>query len=129
MTLYHFTAKRFLNSIEIEGLTRGCMVKSFNPPTFLLNKQWLTKNESFNQGWSVGTGRLPYKRNEVRLKIEIPNSKLENLKPWTQMKFLVPLVANDLEASDLADPENWFIYQGAIKPSWIVDIVENKETI
>lgn len=126
MKLFHFTAKRFLDSILKQGITRGCMVKSMNPPSFIMNKQWLTKNDSFDQGWAIGTGRLPYKRNEVRLTVDIPDDKIENLKPWTQMRFLVPLVANDLEASDLADPHNWYIYQGEIKPNWIVDVLENK---
>jgi len=126
MTLYHFTAKRFLDSILKQGITRGCMVKSMNPPSFIFNKQWLTKNKSFDQGWSIGTGRLPYKRNEVRLTVNIPDDKLENLKTWSQMKFLVPLVADDLEASDLADPQNWYIYQGVIKPNWIKEIKENQ---
>lgn len=124
MKLYHFTAKRFLKKIEVEGLTRGVMLKNLNPPQFIFDKQWLTSNGSFDQGWSVGTGRLPYKRNEVRLTIEIPESHLHNCKPWTQMKFLVPEVADDLEASDLADPENWWVYDGIIMPSWIKQIDE-----
>lgn len=127
MILYHFTAKRFLRSILSEGLTRGVMVKTFNPPSFIFHKQWLTKKKEFDQGWSVGTGILPYKRNEIRLTLEIPLNKIENVKPWTQMKFLVPEVANDLEASDLADPENWMIYQGEIKPEWIIEIKEKGE--
>lgn len=123
--LYHFTAKRFLGSIFREGLTRGVMLKSIDPVEFIYNKQWLTKNPRFNQGWVIGTGRLPYKRNEVRLTIQIPNEKRLNLKPWTQMKFLVPLVANELEDSELADPDNWYIYQGEIKPDWIIETIEN----
>ncbi len=105
------------------------MLKSWSPVSFIFNKQWLTKNESFNQGWSVGTGKLPYKRNEVRLTFEIPLDKLVNLKPWSQMKFLVPLVAKELEDSDLADPENWFIYQGTVKPEWISEIDYNDSDI
>lgn len=126
MTLYHFTAKRFLAGIEKEGLTRGVMLKSMNPPKFLHNKQWLTTNPSFDQGWSIGTGRLPYKRNEVRIEFEIPLDSRGNLKPWSQMRFLVPEVADDLEASDLADPENWWIYQGDVKPWWIREVVFNE---
>lgn len=110
-----------------QGLTRGVMVKSINPISFIYNKQWITKNSSFNQGWSIGTGILPYKRNEVRLTIEVPTNKMENCKPWSQMKFLCPLVAKDLEDSPLADPENWYIYQGEIKPQWIKQIDENEK--
>jgi hypothetical protein len=117
MTLYHFTAKRFLDSILRNGITKGVMVKSLNPPKFILNKQWLTKNKSFDQSWSHGTGLLPYKRNEVRLTIEIPIEKIENCKPWTQMQFLVPDVAKELSA--FGDPEN---------PEWI-SFIEHKGDI
>lgn len=120
MRLYHFTAKRFLASIQKQGLTKGVMVKSIAPPTFIFNKQWLTKNPSFDQSWSIGTGRLPYKRNEARLTVEIPTEALQNCKPWAQMQFLTPLVAKELSA--FGDPENWFIYQGKIDPSWIKKI-------
>lgn len=121
-TFYHFTAKRFLPGIQREGLTHGRMLKSISPLTFLESKQWLTKNSDFNQEWAHGTGALPYKRNEVRLTVSVPISKMQNCKPWTQMQFLVPLVAKDLSA--YGDPENWFIYQGQIKPDWIVKIEE-----
>lgn len=45
------------------------------------------------------------------------------------MKILVPLVSNDLESSDLADPENWWIYQGEINPKWITKVDFNKDEV
>lgn len=80
----------------------------------------ITINSEFNQSWAEGTGRLPYKRNEVRLTIEIPIEEVENCKSWEVMKFLCPLVAEDL--SSFGDPENWYIFQGEIKPDWITKI-------
>lgn len=124
-TFYHFTAKRFLESIQKEGITRGVMVRTFNPPTFLHNKQWITINPEFDQSWAVGSGILPYKRNEVRLTIELPLAEIENCKPWSQMRFLTPAVAKDLEA--YGDPENWHIFQGRIKPQWITQVDYNKD--
>ena len=126
MTLYHFTAKRFLSSIKKEGISRGMMLKSLRPIQMIPRKQWLTKNSDFNQGWSIGTGLLPYKRNEVRLTIEIPDDD-DRIQPWTKLKFLVPEVANYLEASDLADPENWMIYDGVIPSAWILKIDFHKD--
>lgn len=122
-TFFHFTAKRFLESIQKEGLTRGCMLASMEPPKFIMNKQWLTTNPDFKQGWAQGTGKLPYSRTEVRLTIEIPVFYISNLKPWTQLKFLVPLVAKELEDSPDADPENWMIYQGRVNPEWIKEVI------
>jgi len=122
-TLYHFTARRFLPRIKKQGLTLGRMLKTEFPVTFLDNYQWLTINSDFNQSWSHGTGRLPYKRNEIRLTLAIPESHKPNLKPWTQMKFLVPDVAEIL--SLYGDPENWFIYHGKVSPKWIKKITNN----
>lgn len=117
MTLYHFTAERFLKSIKKNGLTKGVMVKSMNPPQFIMGKQWLTKNPHFEQSWAKGTGRLPYKRNEVRLTIEIPEDYQHQCKPWSQMKFLTPEVADMLSA--FGDPENWYVFDGSISQHWI----------
>lgn len=125
MTLYHFTAKRFIESILKAGLTKGVMVKTISPVTFIFNKQWLTKNPEFNQSWLNPNSQLKYKRNEVRLTIEIPIKQTQNCQPWSQMRFLVPLVADELSA--FGDPENWFIYQGNIKPEWIIDVYQNEE--
>lgn len=99
------------------------MVKQIDPAKFIFNKQWITKNPSFDQSWAKGTGRLPYERNEVRLTIEIPLKEMINCKPWSQMKFLTPEVAEFL--SCMGDPENWHIFSGRIKPAWIITIDEN----
>jgi hypothetical protein len=118
-TFYHFTAQRFLKSILKNGLTRGCMLKTLNPLTVIPNKQWITKNPDFDQSWLNPNSTLPYKRNEVRLTICIPEHGMENCKPWTQMQFLVPDVAKDLSA--YGDPENWWVYDGNIPAIWITD--------
>ena len=36
-------------------------------------------------------------------------------------------IAVDCGQCDLADPENWMIYQGEIKPEWIIEIKEKGE--
>lgn len=119
MILYHFTARRFLKSIKSSGLTEGMMLKSLAPPSFVFNKQWLTTNPTFEQSWLNPDSKLPYKRNEVRLTINIPEHGKPFCKPWTQMKFLVPEVAEYLSA--FGDPENWYVYDGQIPPSWIIE--------
>lgn len=123
MVLYHFTAKRFVPAILKGGLTRGAMLKSIKRLEFIYNRQWLTKNPSFDQEWAIGSGALPYQRNEVRLTVEIPDALEENIKPWTQMKFLTPEVAEEL--SMYGDPENWMIYIGNVRPHWITEVVQN----
>lgn len=127
MILYHFTAQRFVKKILKEGLTKGWLVKSLSPPKLDSGWQWLTKNDHFNQAWARGTGRLPYKRNEVRLTFNIPDFAKENVIPWTKMRFVVPEVYEDM--SRYGDPENWMLYEGVVPSDWIVSVDENTEGI
>lgn len=124
MNLYHFTAKRFLDGIKNDGLTRGHMVKTLNPPSFIPGMQWLTKNGEFSQSWAKGAGRLLYKRNEARITFCLPDDD-RKLMPWLgKAEFLTPEVSRDLSA--YGDPENWFVYDGSVPASWIIEIVEAK---
>ncbi len=119
MKFYHFTAKRFLESILRNGLTKGHMLISFTPLKFVPNKQWLTVNPVFEQSWLNPNSTLPYKRNEVRVSVNISDAQMQFCKPWSQMQFLCPAVAKDLSA--YGDPENWYVFDGIIKPEWISD--------
>ena len=126
-TVYHFTARRFFRSILIRGICFGKILKSFSPLAFINGYQWVTINPDFEQSWAKGTGRLSYKRNEVRFTIQIPEGEKHRLKPWNQMRFMVPETAEDL--SSFGDPENWCLFEGTICSSWIVktDFKEGEE--
>lgn len=124
--LYHFTSNRFVDSIMKEGLTKGCILSDFRRDPLGVPKvkfakgwQWMTTNESFDQEWAVGTGRLPYKRNDVRMKIVVPPG-VHRLNPWSQIKFLFPKTAHLL--SEFGDPQNWWVYEGIVKPEWIKEL-------
>lgn len=121
--LFHFTSERFVCSIMKEGLTRGKMLADWSDDlkkVKLINGwQWLTTNESFDQSWAVGTGKLPYKRNEVRMTIIVPEGR-HRLNPWSQIQFLFPRTAPILNA--YGDPESWWLYEGTVKPDWIKEL-------
>jgi hypothetical protein len=118
LNLYHFTARRFVDSILRDGLTRGFVVRSFVPLQFWDSYRWLTTRESFKQSWAEGTGRLPYRRTEVRLTVDIPLSRTGSLFNWTTIG---PILSDEYETlSDLGDPENWRLFKGNIPPEWIV---------
>lgn len=124
MTFYHFTARRFVDSIKRMGLTRGKLLKNYSPIEITDGYQWITTNSDWNQEWAVGTGMLPYKRNEVRLTIKIPKTSLSDCIPWSRLRFLIPNTADILGSR--GDPENWWVFDGRIKPSWIVKFDEVK---
>lgn len=124
MILFHFTAQRFLAGIAREGLTRGTLITSLEPVRLERGWQWLTKNPSFHQEWARGSGQLPYKTNEVRLMISIPDRD-SNLKKWSQIGFLYPEVMKVLNA--YGDPENWMLYEGNIPREWVQAISKNPD--
>lgn len=117
MSLYHFTASRFVPGIMREGLTRGSIPVSLEPPRLLFGYQWLTLNpDPARQEWAEGTGRLPYSRLEVRLKVKIPKPWRGLLLAWDDVRHLSRL-ADELSA--FGDPWNWRLYKGHIPPAWI----------
>lgn len=125
MYLYHFTANRFLKSIKKEGLTRGVIPTSLFPPEFIFNYQWLTCNDNFTQEWETPTGRLCYRRNEVRLTIHIPASMEHYLIPMRRVRELTPNLFDDLVR--YGDPDNHYVYKGKVFPAWILRVDYNPE--
>ena len=115
-TLYHFTAKHLWQKIKKEGLTIGGIPTSISPPEIKQGYIWLTSNDSFNQPCLEGTGRLSYKRNEVRLEVVIPTTWESRLLKFDEHKDLTPLY-DDLTC--MGDPENWYVFRGQIPPRWI----------
>lgn len=127
VTLYHFTARRFLADIRRQGLTRGVLLVRTVPVTFRGGWQWLTSNpDPAGQTWARGTGILPYSRTEVRLTVDVPPGH-EDLQPWSRVRFLVPEVAELL--SEYGDPENWWLFNGAIPPAWITAVDDFRASI
>ena len=126
MKLYHFTAGWMLESILKEGLTKGCVPISIQPPRFNYGFQWLTSNDNFNQSWCEYL-TLPYNRNDYRIVVKIPDSKKRFLINWIEQgrKYSNNEMFNTL--SEFGDPENWYIYQGKIKPQWIKNVLKNHQ--
>lgn len=125
MKLYHFTAKRFVNSIKKTGLSKGMIPVSIKPPKFLPNYQWLTSNASFNQHCLKGSGLLPYSRTEARFEIHIPEEHHDKLNLFFNCKHLCPDLFDVLVSQ--GDPENWYIYHGFIPNSWLRKLTFQKE--
>jgi hypothetical protein len=121
-TLYHFTARRFVSGIRKDGLTRGMVPVSLSPPRVVSGYQWLTSNPDFAQEWAEGTGRLPYRRDEVRIAVDVPAVEQYRLTGRLGWTLLTPLAA-DLCAC--GDPDHWYVFRGDVPPSWLRDITEN----
>lgn len=114
---YHFTAKRFVNSIKKTGLSRGMIPVSINPPVLLPNYQWITISDDFNQAWAKGAGNLPYQRNEVRFNVRIPTEHRDKLHKFLDCRHLSPKLFEILISQ--GDPQNWYVYNGFIPGGWL----------
>lgn len=123
MRLYHFTANRFLPAIRAEGLTRGFLPLSITPPRVRPGYPWLTTNPDWGQEWAEGTGVLPYRRNEVRLSIDIPEARRRDVIHWLIEGPMLSPAYQDLSA--FGDPQNWRLWHGVIPPEWIAAVEFN----
>lgn len=120
MTLYHFTPQRFIHSVLREGLTKGGVPLSLDPPKLDHRFRWLTQNESFQQAWSR-VHLFDYDRTAYRITIEIPRFARSKLSRWTQVgpKIGGERMYHDINAlNDRTDPENWFLFKGTVRRQW-----------
>ena len=123
MPLFHFTARHLAKRIKKEGITKGAIPNSLNPPRIETGYIWLTTNESFDQPCLVGTGLLNYSRTEVRISVVVPKYALDNLLKFDEHKSLTPLY-DDL--TKYGDPENWYVFKGIIPNGWLREFKSNK---
>ena len=121
MKLYHFTSKHHVQGCLDKGLRLG-VIPIQGPPdklTFIKEMQWLTQNPEKAQSWNENS-TLPYDRTEYRLTVKIPKAHRRKLIPWRLIEDMSPILSSD------GDPDNWYVFDGIIKPGWIRDVVQMK---
>jgi hypothetical protein len=119
MKLYHFTSSEHVGGCLKEGITKGFLPLFIEGNISLLpNAQWLTSNSEFTQTWAENS-TLPYDRTAFRLKINIPKTSLKQLYKWSDICDGLPLLP---DFNTYGDYENWWIFKGRIKPSWIKSV-------
>jgi hypothetical protein len=125
--LYHFTSPLHVESCKKNGLTRGVIPLLVNGKIAILpGYQWLTANPDFNQSWAnTEYTTLPYDRTAFRLTVVIPKKTAQGqLFKWLDLCHKFPI---DEYLNAYGDPENWHIFKGKIKPSWIRAIDKKPE--
>ncbi len=120
MKLYHFTARHLWEQIQRQGITRGFLITHASPLQMTGDYRWLTTNPDWEQTWAEGTGRLPYKRNEVRLTVDIPDHEMKRILKWETSGPIISEVYEELSDRRFCDPDNWRLFTGDIPASWIV---------
>jgi hypothetical protein len=120
MILYHFCAKKSVNSILCNGLTiGGVLVEKKHGYEVHAGYMWLTlDSDPKAQSWNTQS-LIRYNRCAYRMTINIPNeAAADNLMNRDQLEAAIP------GAGKLYDgwkgSENWMVYRGRIPPEWII---------
>jgi hypothetical protein len=133
-TFYHFTAKRYVNSIKREGLIKGVaplsvIINGENKYLLLPGHQWITTNtDPDKQNWMKIRARKKRRveahiYTEARIKLFIPKPFMKNIMTFQDFcnkynDILVPGFDDvDQELKDSA-----YVYVGAIPPQWIESV-------
>lgn len=126
MRLYHFTSPRHVRGCLQEGLRKGVILQSDNPPRFKSGWQWLTKNGGFIQEWAE-VDSLPYDRTAYRLTIELPKIAHHKAKKWIDVchRLTSPEMCRVLNGR--GRPGDWYVFKGLVRPRWIVDVTAKHE--
>ena len=122
MKLYHFTARHLLEGCKAKGLILGCVpwIGASGKLELINGYQWLTTNPEYQQEWcNPEFSNLEYRRNAVRITVEIPLCFAKRVKQW--LAFCKGnTLAKDLNA--FGDPQNWRLFKGAVSASWFTAI-------
>ena len=133
MLLHHFTSSQHLKAILRQGLTMGRVPSHFDSndrPYFISGYQWLTANPDFEQAWARphAFSYLPYRRNQIRLFIDIPFHAQSRLIRWADFSAKYRLQAADF-INSFPDAVHWKLFHGSIPPAWIVAADSNPTPI
>ena len=125
MKLYHFTSPLHVDGCLKNGIIKGVIpIYKDGKYGLIPGYQWLTSNPKFHQEWAnTEYTTLPYDRTAYRLTVVIPKAARDRLFRWFDICDKLPI---DEAMNAYGDPENWFVFQGRIKPGWIRR-VEQKE--
>jgi len=119
--LYHFTSNLHVEGCTKNGITLGAIPLYKNGKFYRLpDWQWLTTNPDFQQEWAnTEYTMLSYDRTAFRLTVIIPKTARKQLFKWLDICDRFPI---DEYLNAYGDPENWYVFNGRIKPGWIREV-------
>lgn len=119
--LYHFTTASLWRQIRREGLTKGVVPVEFDGERAVIIRgyQWLTENPSFSPDWNTTT-LISYRRDDVRIAIEIPEAVRQRLVKWDDVGHRMTRMLEDL--NDGRAHHEWWLFHGKVHPGWFRDI-------
>lgn len=129
MILYHYTSRHHIPRIQINGLRKGVIpwnMDARGKPGFVAGWQWMTLNGDFNQAWALPQpfSKLPFRRDEYRITVKIPQAALERVVPWPVMAAKYHPDSEEF-INSFADHIHWRLVSGIIPPAWFVEVIQN----
>lgn len=122
-TLFHFCPAHMVESIRVNGLSRGKLPIIYPAGQKLIPRcQWLTTDgDPERQSWAT-SHLIHYSRTAYRLTVEIPAQEKKRLHRAIDFMKRYPVEARGV-VEGWAGSEHWFIFKGIIPPDWIKEIV------
>lgn len=132
MILYHFTTVNHLKNIQKKGLALGIIPVSLDPNggnhfRFLPHWQWLTQSPDWEQDWDHpihGTAKLPFRRTEIRITVEIPSLYAFKCIRWDAWVSRMKPASSEFFIR-FPSSRFWYVYHGTIPPSWFIAVEQN----
>lgn len=135
MIRYHFTSAHHYKKVREKGLTHGVIPWNVTRAGRLVTVphwQWLTEDPDWAQSWdSPGFhSKLPFRRTEYRITIEIPGLYDHRCIRWEVWKLRMKMSAEACEYySHFAGQRFWWVYHGKIPRAWFIEVRRNPELV
>lgn len=127
-TFYHFTSSMHLLGVKKSGIEKGAIpfrMLDDGRITFMRGYQWLTLDGEWDQSWATPElSNLPYRKNEYRLTVQVPNFAMRNLVSWSEYSQKVN-PPSALYIQSFRGYRHWWLYNGIIPFIWVVAVDHN----
>lgn len=127
MILYHFCPEHARAGIAAKGLRLGVIPWNMNGGKigFQPGWQWLTANSEFGQEWCLTMDqRLPFRRDEIRLTINVPRLYEQRLITWRELAARCLPDSAEYIAS-FPEHKDWWLFRGPIPQAWLLAVDRN----
>jgi len=123
MRLFHFTARKYLQAIQENGISRGSIATS---PSEAIQGAWLTSDPSWtSQEWTRASA---HDKTQLRITVDIPDDT-GKLWHWHDLARELKLDPEWIEilVSVRGNPDPWHVFLGVVRPEWIVAVEERPQ--
>lgn len=123
---FHYTSEQHWPLVQRHGISR-CVIPwrlTKRGPTLVHGYQWLTTNPRFeDQEWGE-PAKLPIRKSDIRITLEIPKALEYRLTKWTEFCLKSKPASAEFINTGF-DFDNWWLYYGKIPPRAFIAVDRN----